>query len=248
MIRRILEKNAAEFRHFNGLGSKDAIRLKSLLSQLNVITIFRPLGSSFGGMAIKIEDNGDVTRLMLVNSEHNIGKQHFTICHELYHLYIQKNFTATTCNTGLFEKKQVEEWNADVFASILLLPEEGIMALIPENELRENKINLSTILKLEQYYSCSRAALLYRLKDLELINKDYSEKFKANVKSSAVQFGYETSLYESGNKDLVLGDYGSLARNLLEKENISQTHYTTLMKDLGMNSEFLELLFDGQSE
>lgn len=244
----ILEKAASEFRQSSGMGASDPIRLKSLLSKLNVITVFRPLGNDFSGMALKIAEKNDALRLMLVNTNHNIGKQHFTICHELYHLYVQKQFTAMYCKTGKFERKDGEEFNADVFASILLLPEQGIKSLIPDEETGTDKISLKTVLQIEHYYSCSRGALLYRLKDLKLITPKTYDNFAVDIKRGAVQHGYPTDLYEPGNNQLVLGNYGSIARELYEKERISETHYVSLLKDLGMNEDQLEKLFNGSEK
>jgi len=45
----ILEKEATLFRQNNGLGSNDPIRLKSLLSKLNLITVFKALDDNFSG-------------------------------------------------------------------------------------------------------------------------------------------------------------------------------------------------------
>lgn len=239
----ILEKYASQFRSKHGLGADDPIRFKSILSKLNVITIFRPLGTDFSGMAIKIRDE-DVVRFLLVNSSHSLGKQHFTICHELYHLYIQNNFSSMFCNTGIFQKGTGEEYNADIFASYLLLPENGLKSLIPDNELVKDKISLKTILKLEHYYSCSRAALLYRLKDMKLITSATYDKYSVNVKWSAIQYGYSTDLYKPGNDTLVIGDYGELARELFEKEKISENHYISLLTDWGMNENELETQFN----
>ena len=50
----ILEKKANEFRTKNGITQNDSIRLKSLLSKLNVITVFKPLTGKISGMAIKV--------------------------------------------------------------------------------------------------------------------------------------------------------------------------------------------------
>jgi len=80
-----IEKEAAEFRTRLGYTSYDPIGLKSLLIKLNIITLFKPLSEKFSGMAVKVED----TCFMFVNSSHSIGRQNFTICHELYHLFIQ---------------------------------------------------------------------------------------------------------------------------------------------------------------
>src|SRR5689334_3826364 len=101
----ILEKAALQFRSDCGINNKDAIRLKSLLQKLNVITIFKPLTDDFSGMALKTKVKDEFIRFALINSKQSLGKQHFTICHELYHLFIQKDFNSRVCKTGLFDKR-----------------------------------------------------------------------------------------------------------------------------------------------
>jgi Zn-dependent peptidase ImmA (M78 family) len=242
----LLEKVANAFRTDNRIGSEDPIRLKSLLSRLNVITVFRPLGSEFSGMAVKITDSAETFRFMLVNSNHSLGKQHFTICHELYHLCIQKEFSSRRCITGLFDLKDKEEYQADIFAAYLLLPENGILGLIPNEELAKNKISLKTVLKIEQYYSCSRGALLFRLKSLKLIDGTKYNEFNTGIKKSALTYGYGTDLYQPGNENQFLGDYGSIANELFQNELISESHYMSLLLDLGLDELDIEKLFNGQ--
>ncbi|MCC6289716.1 MAG: ImmA/IrrE family metallo-endopeptidase, partial [Chitinophagaceae bacterium] len=141
----LLEKEAAKFRAENGLNGNDPIRLKSLLQKINVISVFAPLSESFSGMAIKAAVNNQVSRFVLINSRQSLGKQHFTICHELYHLHIQPEFSSQVCITGRFDKRaDKNEYNADVFASYLLLPTEGLLEFLPGEEIRQKKISLKT--------------------------------------------------------------------------------------------------------
>ena len=226
-----IEKEAAEFRNRMGYTSTDPIRLKSLLLKQNIITVFRPLSDHFSGMAVKTGDR----MFILINSNHSIGRQHFSICHELYHLFIQKNFSTHHCTSGLFDKKNNEEYSADLFAAYLLMPKEGIISLIPDNELSRDKISMSTILKIEHYYSCSRSALLNRLKEINLISNNFAEQHKDNIIQTAKKFGYDNNLYTSGNDGLIIGDYGSLARKLYENEKISEGHYAELMSTIGFD-------------
>ncbi len=153
----VLEKNANIFRNDNGFDSNEPIRLKSLLQKLNVVTLFVPLSDHFSGMALKVENNNSFERFMLINSIQSLGKQHFTICHELYHLYFQNEFNSRVCKTGTFDKKDFEEFNADVFASFLLLPKDGLLNNIPDNELNSKSLTLPTILNLEQLYCAVEA-------------------------------------------------------------------------------------------
>jgi Zn-dependent peptidase ImmA (M78 family) len=229
----ILQKKANLFRERNGISSSEAIRLKSLLLKLNVLTVFKPLADGFSGMSLKINDSA---RFILINSSHSLGRQHFTIAHELYHLYIQEKFEIHQCKTGLFDTKNKEEYNADYFASCLLMPEIGIHELIPDEELNKKKISLQSIIKLEQYFSVSHSSMLVRLKMLGLLDQkafDYYKTFKAT--ETAQQYGYDTSLYKEGNQNVVVGNYGEKAKMLFDKEKISEGHYLELMQQIGID-------------
>lgn len=227
-----LQKKASWFRSSLEIGSKDPIRFRSLLLRLNILAVFKPLSETFSGMSFKINEN----KFMLINSNHPLGRQNFTICHELFHLFIQEDFATHACNTGQFNRKDRSEYNADRFASYLLMPEEGLLELIPDEELRKrNSITLSTILKIEQYYCCSGTALLYRLDSLDLIDVDRYESFKYDISKEARHYGYDTSLYNPGNHGLVTGDYGTIAKELFDKEKISESHYVSLMRDIGVD-------------
>jgi Zn-dependent peptidase ImmA (M78 family) len=114
--------------------------------------------------------------------------------------------------------------------------------LIPDEESEKNRITLKTILKLEQYFGTSRKALLFRLKHLNIIDQSHIEKHSKNIKRGAIEYGYSIDLYEPGNKNLVLGDYGALARELFDQEKISESHYYSLLIDLGMNIDAIEEL------
>jgi Zn-dependent peptidase ImmA (M78 family) len=236
----VIEKKANEFRSSYGLGLSDPINIRSLLTRLNVITVFKPLREKFGGMAIKVNHNSEAKRFILVNSSRTVGNQNFTIAHECYHLFIQKEFTFSISPVGSFDTRSGEEYNADLFAAIFLLPETGVKSLIPDAELSRNKITLRTIIKIEQYFGTSRQALLFRLKQMSIIDHDQYDLYSTNVKRSAIEHGFAIDLYEPGNDDLVLGDYGSLARELFDKEMISESHYFSLLIDLGMNVEEIE--------
>jgi Zn-dependent peptidase ImmA (M78 family) len=116
------------------------------------------------------------------------------------------------------------------------MPEEGLLELIPDKELtKRDTITLPTILKIEQYYGCSRTALLYRLDSLDLIDIDRYEGFKSDIAKEARRYGFSTSLYKPGNHGLVIGNYGIIAKELFDNEKISESHYVSLMQDIGVD-------------
>ncbi len=229
---RILEVRAKKFRDEMGIGNADPIDLYKVLAERNVVTNFRQLSREFSGMALKAGED----RFILVNSNQTKARQHFTIGHELYHLFVQADFSFKLCKVGLFDKKDKEEYNADVFSSYLLMPEAGIINTIPEEELaRASVITLPTIVKLEQHFGVSRKALIVRLDKLGLIKYPAYEQYLTGVTKSANQLGYSKSLYESGNDYNLIGDYGTRCKKLFEEDKISESHYFNLMQDIGVN-------------
>lgn len=247
-----LEFLARKFRKDNSLNENEPIIFSNLLQKNNILTVYRPLSSGLSGMSIKIKTNegqDNFQRFMLINSEHSIGKQHFTICHELYHLYFQENFTATISNAGKFDKKgDINEYRADMFAVYLLLPEWGVWSLIPKEERVKNKVTIGTMLAIEQYFACSHATLLIRLVELGLIDEEYKAQYQHGIKSYARKYGYDTKLYEPGKQNKVIGNYGSMAYKAWDEGIISESSYMSLMKDLGVDVSKITLNDDNGEE
>ncbi len=227
------EDLAKRFRFENRLSDTEAINPHSLLRYLGVLIVYRPLSSKAYGLSLK-SPQGD--RFMLINSSNPLGRQHFTIAHELYHLYLDKNPHPHICSDNV---KDDEEYNADMFAASFLMPEAGILLMLQSDNLKKNKITLAQILRLEQYFGVSRQSVLYRLKKLGYLSEAQLQDFLAvPVKTSALEYGYDLSLYEPGNGVRVIGDYGEKARILFEKEIISEGHY----------NELLNLIRNGEDE
>lgn len=227
----LIQKEATRLRNLWGLGPTDPVSLSSLIIKLNVLIVFKKLNQLFSGMSMISENNS----FLLINSNHPIGRQNFTICHELYHVFVQKEPKLHSCIIEGFDKKDKEEYAANMFASFFLMPSEGIIGLIPEHELKKNKVSLPTILRIEQFYQCSRSATLYRLQSLGLIDIKLYEDFQVNIAKDALKYGYDTSLYKPGRHDVVIGNYGPLAKELFDTGKISESHYVSLLKDIGID-------------
>ena len=61
------------------------------------------------------------------------------------------------------------------------------------------------------------------------------EKFSQDIIESAVKLGYPDLLYKPGNNQLIIGDYGVLANELFQNDKISESHYASLMNDIGID-------------
>lgn len=226
----LVERQVSQFRQSVGLSDSEAVNLKSLLLKLNVLTIFRPLSDNFSGMSLKSGEK----RFMLINSNHPKCRQHFTIAHELYHLYIEPSPTPHNC--GADGKKSDIEQYADAFALMFLMPADGVRQMIPDNELIEGNVSLASVLRIGHYFSASYSAVLNRLFDLKLIDRNQRESLRIYpVKKTAREYGYDTALYEPGNKNLVIGDFGEKARKLYDAEKISEGHYLELLHKIGID-------------
>ena len=184
--------------------------------------MYRPLSENSFGISIKT--NGAM--FMMVNSNSTRGRQHFTIAHELYHLFFDENPEPHVCRgvaTGV-------ERDANLFASALLMPKESILQEVSEQEIRHHTVDMATVLRIEQLFGVSRLSLLVRLKDIGVISEENLQNLNSvGAKESARAYGYETSLYESGNEGIVIGDFGEKAKRLFDEGRISEGHYVELL-------------------
>ncbi|NLT51761.1 MAG: ImmA/IrrE family metallo-endopeptidase [Ignavibacteria bacterium] len=229
----LLEGAITDFRARNNLSPFQPVRIKSLLQQLDVLTIFKKMSQNFSGMALKAGN----MKFILVNSTHSIGRQHFTMLHEIYHLEIQKDFKSIICSDEQSRKEAEEERKADNFAAEILMPKEGLFKRIPDFERNFDKISIETLFRLEQYFSCSRSALLNRLNSIGLLSKEKQELYKINILEDCKLLGFDDTLYKDGNHNLIIGDYGIKAKKLYDTDKISYSHFVNLMLDIGVDIE-----------
>ena len=50
-----------------------------------------------------------------------------------------------------------------------------------------------------------------------------------------IENGYAVDLYKNGNQKVVIGDYGIIAKQLFDNETVSESHYYSLLADLGID-------------
>lgn len=233
-----IKLNAFDFRTKNAISEIEPINCKTLLFKLKILTVYRSLPDKFSGMCLKKEGEA---MFILVNSRHPRGKQHFTIAHELYHLFFQKDLKPHVCNPGNSNSRDQDEWRADLFAAELLMPEVGLLKMIPKEELNLGKISVDTLLSIEHYYRVSHSALLLRLFNLGYIKENhYNELTQIKIKSSARIYGFPTALYEGGNEGEVIGDYAVIANKLFNESKISESHYYELLRKVNIEPESIQ--------
>lgn len=221
------ENLAAKYRVEVGFSLVEPISVKAILRKKNILTIYRPLSDKSYGLSLKSK-GGDC--FMLVNSNTTRGRQHFTIAHELFHLRFDDILVPHVCSSDEDDKTNHSEKNANLFASALLMPKEGILQFISIDESITKNVTLANVIKLEQYFSVSRQSLLFRLKAIGLLTEaSLKSLLLVPVVESAKQYGYDIALYNKGNENLVIGDFGEKARTLYDSGKISEGHYLEML-------------------
>ena len=144
--------------------------------------------TKFAGVFTKAP-NGQ--KYIMINSNmNNKGRKNFTIAHELGHYFLNHELKHTEFDKQVNEEclnKEPMEYEADYFATCLLMPEEKVIKAVKSILSRLTKGRYSTpfsITKnnyqmwaticndLTKRYGVSETALRYRLKTLNLINFD----------------------------------------------------------------------------
>jgi len=231
-INYLAKEAATEFRRRFDLGQSAPIRIDALLAKLDLLTVFAEMSETFSGMAAKFEDNC----FLLINCQQVKGRQIYTICHELYHLFVQKDFQFEVIGANSKSKDDNEKL-ADAFAYELLMPEGGIREQLLMHNFLSKQIGMEQLVKLEQYFQVSRQAMAYRLLNLDFIDKkvDLQSAFFNNVKESAEQLGYDSSLYSPTKPQVISLDYFDKSQLLYNKEIIGLSDYAQLLEDIGID-------------
>ena len=185
--------------------------------------VLYPMGKNISGMCVRIGQEA----IIAINSSMSIGRQNFSIAHELYHYYFDKEQKTTICEMTIGKGNEVEK-SADQFASYFLIPLGTEIIGDIKGEISFNKI-----IELEQYYKVSHQAMLYRLFGEGLITSEQLESYKSRkVLHAAASLGFDTSLYKPSRDEKAyrtFGFYIKQAQELLDKEKISEGKYEQLL-------------------
>ena len=151
--------------------------------------------------------------LIGINSNMSIGRQNFTLAHELYHLLYEENKNNfVICDYSSESDSEIE---ANIFASYLLIPYEGLKRYAKNMNI--SKWTLDDVIAAEQYYQISHMALLFRLVEQNFITEEESEEFQ-NVKISheARIRGFNDDLYYPSPEDRKYFSLGNYVKSVVK--------------------------------
>ncbi len=222
---------AIETRLRLGLQSTEYIDVYKAASTLHITCIKRMLESNISGATIKANNT---VYMILVNSSKTLGHQNFTVAHELYHCLFDDGIQNRACIVELFSKRPAIEQMAEMFAVHLLMPEDGILTQLMHRNKVGQKLNVSDVVNLEQYFGVSRKSMCWRLEELGLIPKQDGIQFSNDVINSARRLGRDITLYKSTNDNTLLSDYAERANEAIEKGLITKARFEEILEDAGL--------------
>lgn len=153
------EKVANDFRNYIKISNKQPISdLINILENLGIIIIqIKNPDNRFDDFDGLSEIVNNIPVIVLLDGIKDGARQRFTIAHELGHLVLNIN------NDKLDEEKLCNR-----FASALLMPKE---AIINEFGYSRGNINFFELTAFKNEFKVSYAAIVYRLKDLNIISE-----------------------------------------------------------------------------
>lgn len=210
----------------NTISPVDIFSLVHTIPQLTLV--FYPMGDRISGICFKNDGNP----VIAINSSMSVGRQRFSLAHELYHLYYDENKQSTVSATQIGTGDNIEK-AADQFASYFLMPPVALSELLRKiRGATKAQLGIRDIVKIEQYFGVSRQALLYRLIGDNILPHQEAEQFRQGVIASAVSLGYDDSLYKPLPEEKRYKTYGyyiEKAEELLQKDLISTGKYEQLL-------------------
>lgn len=200
----------------------------ALVTAIEKLTIVRyPMSDNLSGMCIKAQDNC----VIAINSRMSLGRQRFSLAHELYHLYYDESMTAI-CSADIGSGSELER-SADIFAAYFLIPPAALKSKIRALKAEGvSSIGLNEAIQLEQYFGVSHQAMLSQLMGEKEITAEQAGNMKNGVTRAAEELGFSTELYRRFPPEKQYQTNGYLIKqtvDALEKDLISEGKYEEIL-------------------
>lgn len=222
------------------------IDISALVQRIEGLTIvYYPMGENLSGMCIK---GAEGTNVIAINSSMTLGRQRYSIAHELYHLKFDDTMISV-CAKKIGTGKDVER-SADMFASYFLMPNAALVELADRLASKHggHHLSLYDVIHIEQYYGVSHQAMVYRLLKTPFLDKDEADSIlNIPIRRAAEMLGYSSDLYKpspESKRYVTYGNYINQAEELLSKGLVSEGKYEELM----LAAFRADLVYDDENE
>jgi Zn-dependent peptidase ImmA (M78 family) len=224
----LVQRRASQLRERLHVDPISPIDLFSIILSENELTLIHyPFQDEISGICLK------EAKVIAINSKSTLGRQAFSLAHELYHYYFDDSLPSFSYFSNSGSKNKVE-MEADLFASYLLMPDSGFFGMVQSltNDFKET-IHVGHLLELEQFYRVSRKAVLTRLQMEGWLTELEAVDFTYDIVKTAKRYGYDTSLYLPCNQiePKTYGAYLKRAADLRSMGLISEGKYEEYLLD-----------------
>lgn len=204
------EMAAEELRDQWELGLAPIANVTEVLEDHHVHVIRISGFEDFDGLSARAWDDGDLVAAAVIYSGGRPGeRQRLTLAHELAHLVLDVE-----------ESEDFSEEDA-VFrmGAALLAPRESLLRDVGR---RRQSIQLQELLLLKEEYGMSIQALLYRLKDLEVISEHHHKQWSIEINRQGWRTSEPEELPPERPKWLRRSTYRAYSEGLISEEKAKQ--------------------------
>ena len=236
---------AADVRSFYGLGTDSIPDLYSFLDEQDVLVYKANLGDwsdlSKPGISGAFHNHQKLGYCILVNSEHSLGRQSFTLAHEFAHALFHYNSRSLI---SIRKDTSPREYFADAFATHFLVPTKELNKLI-ENWGWKDRLDPLKATELAYVFRVSYVFMLYRLRNEKHISEDlrnHWSQFSPNA--LAHQLGLDpTVFHKPGCQVLNLNRYPtSVLQNIRDLVNNDELYVSQAADLLNVSQAQLQSL------
>ena len=158
--------------------------------------------------------NGDALGYIVINTTLPKVNVNFAICHEIYHVYFQETefkHKVEFANEHYYENE--EEFAANLFAGMLLMPETSFRVMYHKFKAEANGDELETVIQLMNYYEVPYMAALIRCYELGLpgtatVSEELLKVDRDTIREKFVKLWLDYRILEATKKD----DYPNLEK------------------------------------
>lgn len=146
-----------------------------LLSEMDYYIIKAQAPKNLSGFYIK----KDKYPFIFVNTNHSLGRQNFSLWHEVYHHYMNHQNGISDFGSNLLEERE-----AEIFAGCVLLPDTEVQKWMNQ---QDDIMRPEVLAKMSDYYNMSFNGVMVRTMQLNPISKEKYNALKllSNVENAA---------------------------------------------------------------
>ncbi len=265
------ERAAEAERQRLGLGKAPLGDLVRLLDSQGVRTAFVELPNDISGLTIATDAT---SALVAVNESHHANRHRFSFAHEYCHVVLDRDTRGRVSRSS--ERNELREVRANAFAAAWLMPQEGVFdsvallgkgrpsrqaaavfdeeqALSVESraEPGSQDIQYYDVLQLASQFGTSPAAMIYRLRNLKIINetdlarlRTEDDTRRAREIQELLSMASPAEAEDSRPRDVFAQRFVSLALEVYRRGKISRSKLGELAHLADLEDSKLERLLE----